>query len=281
MENRRHRYCRAVTGGHEPVDLATAGPPGVPELLLVHAGGFCKELWQPITRRLDESRPGLVWRSVDVRGHGDSPEGEPPHTWDLLAADVVEALRDTSSMLGVGHSMGAAMVVRAAIARPDLFHSLILIEPIVYPPPYARRDYPVAVAAARRRAVFPNRQAAYDRFARNSFRTWDPEVLAAYVDHGFESRAQGWTLKCLPSVEADLYREGGNHDTWEHLSELDVPVTIVVGAESDSHREPYVGTLAAQFVTARVVVVENSGHFVPMEKPQAVADLIAAVLESR
>jgi len=270
-----------VTDDHQPVDLATTGPPGQPELLFVHASGLCKEIWHPIAQRLVARHPDLVWQSLDIRGHGDSPEGEPPYRWDLLTADVVHTLRAPSSLVGVGHSIGGTLVARAAIERPDLFHGLVLIEPIIFPPPHARRELPLAVLTERRRAVFPDRQAAYDSFAERSFRAWDPEVLAAYVDYGFEDSANGWALKCRPEVEADTYREGANHDTWEHLRELEMPVTIIAGADSDTHREPYLGALAAQFVDARVIVVERASHFVPMEKPQDVADLIDDALESR
>ncbi|GMQ98287.1 MAG: alpha/beta hydrolase [Acidimicrobiia bacterium] len=270
-----------MTGDHQPFDLATTGRPGQPDLLFVHASGFCKEIWYPIARRIEEKSPHVVWRSVDIRGHGDSPEGEPPYRWDLLAGDVLKTLRPASPMLGIGHSIGGTLVTRAAIERPDLFHGLVLIEPIIFPPPHARRDLPLAVLTERRRAVFRDRQAAYDAFAERSFRSWDPETLAAYVDYGFEDTALGWALKCRPEVEADMYREGANHDTWEHAPELEVPVTIIVGGESDTHREPYLGALAEQFTDATVIVVEGAGHFVPMEKPQAVADLIAAALESR
>jgi len=270
-----------VTGRRQPVNLSTAGPRGDPELLFVHASGFCKELWQPIAQRLEARFPGIVWRSIDIRGHGDSPKGEPPYEWNLLASDVAYTVGDTSPMLGVGHSIGGALVARAALERPELFYGLLLIEPIILPPPHVRLELALADLTERRRAVFPNRQAAYDGFADRAFRTWDAEVLAAYVDHGFDDTPHGWALKCLPSVEADMYREGGNHDTWDHLSELAVPVMIVAGDESDTHHEPYLGTLAAQFVDARVIVVEGASHFVPMEKPHDMVDLISVALENR
>jgi len=270
-----------VTADRQPVDLATTGPPGEPDLLFVHASSFCKEIWHPIARRLAARHPGLVWRSIDIRGHGDSPTGAPPYEWDLLAADVVKTIGHTKPMVGVGHSVGGALVARAAIEDPDRFHALVLIEPIIFPPPHSRLDPPLAVSAERRRVVFPSRKATYDAFAKRSFRTWDRETLAAYVDYGFEDAAHGWSLKCSPQVEADVYREGSNHDTWEHVSELELPVTIIVGAESDTHRDPYVGELVSQFFNARVVVVEQAGHFVPMEKPQVVADVISVTLGSR
>lgn len=199
----------------------------------------------------------------------------------MLAADIVRTLGETKPMLGVGHSVGGALIARIAVEHVHFFDSLLLIEPIIFPPPHARRDTPLVSVTERRRAHFPSRQSAYDTFAERAFSKWDSEVLAAYVDHGFEASADGWTLKCPPDVEADIYREGANHDTWERVPMLDVPVTIIVGAESDTHREPYLGALAAQFSNVRIVVVEGAGHLVPMEKPEELSTEISLALQSR
>ncbi len=269
-----------MTTDLSPLRIATEGTNDDPDVVFAHACGLCKEVWRPVVDELSALVSNLPWMSVDLRGHGDSPVGGPPYELDVLARDLVETLPDITVKVGVGHSSGGAVIARAATIKPGQFAHLVLVEPIIFPPPYRRVDIPLASAAERRRATFSDRQAAYDRFAAGPFATWRPEALAMYVDYGFVQTEEGWHIKCRPSVEADLFREGLNHDTWDRVTEIAVPVTIVVGEHSETHAGPVASALAERFSDATVVVVPGAGHFVPMERPDVIASIVAEILRS-
>jgi pimeloyl-ACP methyl ester carboxylesterase len=172
------------------------------------------------------------------------------------------------------------VIARAAALQPNLFSSIILIEPIILPPPYGRANIPLARAAQRRRNRFPSRDAAYDRFVSGPMATWQPEALAAYVDFGFVRDDEGVAIKCDPAVEADVFREGGNHDTWDLVPDISIPVTIVSGDMSQTHTQPFLDALHDQFDNPSMVSVAGAGHFLPMERPDIVASLVADALEN-
>jgi pimeloyl-ACP methyl ester carboxylesterase len=258
------------TGG---THIATAsGGGGDPETLFVHATGFCKEVWVPVigTMAMDP----FPWLSMDLRGHGDSGSGDFPYRWDLLGGDVLAVVDGRTSMIGVGHSCGGAALVRAEAARPGTFRQLVLIEPIIFPTPARRLDGPMSAVARKRRSVFASRHAAKERFRHGPFSTWTEQSLDAYLDGGFIESEDGFELKCAPAVEADYYAEGSNHDTWDLVESLDIPVTLVAGEFSDSHQEPFLGSLVSRFRHGKLVVVEGVGHLVPMENPEALAQII-------
>ena len=54
---------------------------------------------------------------------------------------------------------------------------------------------------------------------------------------------------------------------------------IVAGEHSDSHPAPVVGALVDRFSDATSRIVPNTSHFLPMEVPALVAELIATALE--
>lgn len=269
--------------GFDGVEVALEGSTDATDLdlFLVHATGFCKELWRPVVVPLLHDDDSLAWMSMDQRGHGGSGSGRPPYEWDLLARDVLAVVGTGRPRVAVGHSSGGAAIARAEILRPGSFGELVLIEPIIFPPPFGRRDIPLAIGAERRRASFPDRTTARRRFAAGPFGTWKPEALDLYVDHAFADRDGELSLRCKPDVEADFYREGANHDTWDRLEEIGVPVTLVVGELSDSHTEPFVGLLRDQFRGADLVVVPGVGHLAPMEEPEAIASVIEGALQDR
>ena len=243
-----------------------------------HATGYCKELWEPVIRRA--RRP---WRVVapDQRGHGDSGTPPLPLDWwdlgrDLLAVVDQTALEDP---VGLGHSSGAAALAMAELLRPGTFRALVLVEPIVFPPPYFRAEgNPMSAAALRRRASFPSPQAARATFrGRGAFRHWTEEVLALYATHGLGLHDGAWALKCTPEVEAEFYRGATAHGAWERLGEVACPVLLVGGADSDSHPAPFLDAIRRCFASARLEVVPGVGHFLPMDQPGAVAGLLDSV----
>jgi pimeloyl-ACP methyl ester carboxylesterase len=166
----------------------------------------------------------------------------------------------------------------AEILRPGTFASLVLVEPIIFPPPYVRyEELPLAVAAERRRASFASREAAREAYlGRGPFARWEDAALDAYLDGGFSEHAGRWVLRCRPEVEAECYRTATLHRAWERLGEVRCPALVAGGEHSDSHPREFLEQQAARLGDARVEVIAGATHFVPMERPAAIAALVAA-----
>jgi pimeloyl-ACP methyl ester carboxylesterase len=164
----------------------------------------------------------------------------------------------------------------AEVLDPGRFSALVLIEPIVFPPPYRRyEDLPLAVAAERRRPSFPSRLAIVEPFrGRGIFARWVDEAVEAYVDGGFRETGGEWFLKCRPAVEAEWYRSATIHGVWDRLGEVTCPAVVVGGADSSSHPASLLQQQADLLGDGRVEIVPGSTHFVPMEDPGAVARLV-------
>jgi pimeloyl-ACP methyl ester carboxylesterase len=241
----------------------------------MHATGFVKEVWNPVVVEL--RRRGFVGlcAAADQRGHGDSGTPEPPFVWAALGRDVAAVLKALGeSWIGVGHSSGGAAIAMAQIASPELFEALLLIEPIIFPPPHLRiEDHPFAALALRRRVSFADRDAALANFAgKGLFARWDRRALDAYVDGALRRDGDQLRLKCDPETEAEFYRTGSGHDAWDHLESVGVPVTLMVGSDSNSHPASFTRLLENRFQDVTVLVVDGATHFVAMERPDLVAE---------
>ena len=266
-----------VTPGGLSLAVASWGEEGVP-VVAAHATGFCKELWEPVIRRA--RRP---WRVVapDQRGHGESAPPPLPIDWWDLGRDLLAVVDQAAGErpVGLGHSSGATALAMAELLCPGTFRALVLVEPIVFPPPYFRgEENPMSAAALRRRSSFPSPEAALAAFReRGPFRRWTDEALALYVEHGLRPQDGAWALKCRPEVEAEFYRGATAHGVWERLGEVRCPVLLVAGADSDTHPPSFLDAIGRRFAGARVAVVPGVGHFAPMEQPGAVAGLLDSV----
>jgi pimeloyl-ACP methyl ester carboxylesterase len=244
-----------------------------------HATGFCKEVWGPVGEELG-GRPFIAWNAP---GHGDADEFERPADWWSFARHALDVLEPyDGAAIGVGHSMGGATLLMAEVLRPGRFRALIVIEPIVFPPPYRRMEHmPLADGALRRRDGFLSPEAIVGNYRNKApFASWDPRVLAAYIDGGFVKRDGRWWLRCRPEVEADVYRAATAHGLYDRLGEVRCPVLVLAGEHSTTFNEKSVVDLTERMPNAGYEIIAGTSHFLPMERPGLIADEIAGRLGS-
>lgn len=256
-----------------------------PPVLFAHATGFHGRCWQPVADELDVPSTAL-----DFRGFGDSA---PPTGWQVdwrgYGTDATVAARHLaeasgSPVVGVGHSMGGAALLMAALDEPDLFATLVLFEPIVMPPtPVTSQAVPsnfLAEGARRRRSAFASFDAALANFAsKPPMNAFTPEALHAYVHFGLAEGANEQVhLKCSPEHEARTYETGGAHDTFDRLGTLRVPAHYLSGRVEQAQPSAVTELLAARTPGATYARIEHVGHFGPMEDPAALAGIVDRAL---
>lgn len=238
-----------------------------------HATSFCGAVWDPVRADLAD----IETHAWDQPGHGVGPDVRLPVDWALFGEHVLEVTE--AGGIGVGHSMGAAALAMAQAKDPGRFRALVLIEPIVYPPPYRREENDMSHRARRRRREFPSRAAAAENFRdKGAFVGWDQSAFEGYINCGLLGE-DGVVLACDPELEADIYRASGAHDTWDRLREIEVPVLLMSGEESDTITPDFARRQADEFVRAGVEVVPDAGHFLPMERPGLVAERVRRLVE--
>ena len=250
-----------------------------PLALLHHANGFCAALWEAVAVGL-RARFRVI--AFDARGHGDSskPEGAAAYRWPEFGRDVAAlaarlAPETGPVALGVGHSFGGTALVLAAVERPELFARLLLVDPVVLPrpgrdAPGAAAASPLAEAARNRRPVFPDRASARERWeGRDTFARWTPRAFELYLAEGLADRADGSVeLKCPGEVEAAVFESGGGVDAFALAPRLRAPARVLWARRGDfprAHFEAWVRSMPEGELGE-----VDTGHFVPMEDPEAV-----------
>ncbi|TMW66125.1 hypothetical protein Poli38472_003890 [Pythium oligandrum] len=197
-----------------PVGSNASGGRGV-SLLFTHGCGFCKETWNPVIKRLQQTplfqRTPAEMVTFDLTYHGTKSDNSkaatvhledpskprishPAEHWPVLVTDDVRheirSLREKQSehtpLIGVGHSMGAAALWAVEVANPGTFDGLVLFEPILNLHEYANAqlatNFLVSVTLPRINEWNSREEAeAYFRSAK-AFARWHPEALDAYLE---------------------------------------------------------------------------------------------------
>jgi pimeloyl-ACP methyl ester carboxylesterase len=131
----------------------------------------------------------------------------------------------------------------------------------------------------RRRASFPNKQAALEAYAgRGAFRTWTPAQVADYVSAGFVETDDGQvTLACTPEWEASNFRTH-NYDPWAAFAASRCPIDIRKAAEGSTCRTEAGESVLTADGRVTIQAVPGTTHFLPMERPDVVAQALRAAV---
>lgn len=104
------------------IELAshTEGPPSARLVVLLHGILGSERNWRSFARALCRARPDLRLWAPDLRGHGSSPSGVPPHSIDACVADLVWALaaQGGEPVAVIGHSFGGKVALQLGAVLP-------------------------------------------------------------------------------------------------------------------------------------------------------------------
>ncbi len=212
----------------------------------------------------------------DLVGHGrsSSPEDESNYSVDAMAAHVValgeEAVGGPFHL--VGYSMGGRVALALACRRPELLRSLTLIGASAGLADESeraeRRESDDRLAESIELdglATFVDRWMANSLFATQ---TWlGEEYLAGARAQRFRNSAAG-LIRSLRAAST-----GAMVPLHDDLPHCGVPTVFVTGAV-DLKFTGIAVELAALMPTADVAVIENAGHAVHLEQPEAVAAVV-------
>ncbi len=257
------------------LDWGGAGAP----IVVVHATGFLGRIYRPIAEALRSI--GHVW-SFDQRGHGDSgPAPDGKYTWDNtmnnLAGFIVAMGMESTGVRAFGHSAGATAIGGLAAERPGLIARAVLAEPVVFESPTAPElgwRNPFIERTLKRRRVFDSVEAMFQNFANKPpYNTWRKDILRDYCEFGTRANADGKReLKCAPEVEAKLYDSARDFDGLGRILRASVPMLILFGTRGDSLGASLSPRISRELKGGRVIDAPDAGHFLPMEKPEYVAE---------
>ena len=255
---------------------------------LLHANGFCAGTYSPFVRFL---LCELRVMASDIRGHGgsDRPDVDRIRHWDIFAEDLKRLIDGAMAppVIGIGHSLGAVTTLIAAAEYPRLFSGIVLIDPVILPKKMLwliramkllglAGKIPLAKGARRRKRTFKSRMEAFKRFAsgRGLFKTWSEEFIDAYLECGLlEKDAQTAVLKCDPEMEAQIF-ESVPLNVWSYGPRIRCPVLAIRGEQSDTFQAEPAERLKTVIADCRLETMAGTGHFVPMEQPEACARAI-------
>nr|WP_179457593.1 alpha/beta hydrolase [Leifsonia soli] len=272
MEDVQRKQSRRIVTQTHHTDLPTfdrrtgTGTGTGPTLVFLHYWGGAARTWDLVRDRLD----GRDSIAIDQRGWGRSRSLPGPYTLQQLADDVLATIADAGldDYVLVGHSMGGKVAQLVAATRPDGLRGIILVgsgpaKPAAMITPEYREglshayDSAESVAGARDHVLT----------ATTLPEGWAEQVVADSLASGGDNARTEWPLHGIAEDISDRTRR------------IAVPALVIAG-EHDRVEPVDVlrGNLVPYLAEAAFTIVPGTGHLIPLEAPEALADAIAGFL---
>ena len=274
------------------IPFFSSGGTGQP-LHFLHANGYPPGCYKSLFQRLQTQYHvfGMLLRPLWQDSNPDEI-----HDWQPFSEDLLRFLTPPmpSPVIGVGHSIGAIVTLRAALRDPSKFRALVLLDPVLFVPSFlvwsnffravglGHKMHPKISGALKRRRTFDDLETVFRGYRmRDVFKYMSDENLRYYIEGITRKREQGYELVYSPEWESHIYYTGLlDFDIWRDLPKLQVPTLFIRGAETDTFLEKAANLVKRKQPTARVEALEKSTHLLPLERPDEVFDLMQSFLKS-
>jgi len=262
----------------------------------LHANGYPPGCYQPL---LDLLKPhyhlfGMTLRPLWPDSKMDEVQDWRPFSDDLLRFLAESPLLREDGVIGVGHSIGGIVMLRAAVHDPKKFRAMILLDPVLFVPSFlilwklvyglglGEKLHPKVAGALKRRKTFDNLEAVFRGYrSREVFKNMSDESLQIYIQGITRPKIDGgFELVFPPEWESHIYLTGlQDFDLWRGLSKLETPTLIIRGAQSDTFLGNAANLVTKKNSNIKIVTMEQSTHILPLEHPQKVFDLMQSFLQ--
>lgn len=209
--------------------------------------------WGPVLSRLPEARVADLSTQDSIT---------------LMAQDLLD--QNPGALRVAGHSMGARVAIEMTRLAPERIERLALLDTGIHPLKPGEPDSRAEIV-----------RYAYDHGMQALAARWLPPM----VWEGNQSNAQlmaeltAMVLRMDPDLHARQIKALVDRpDAVAGLARVACPVLLMVGREDQWSPVAQHEEMQRLVPGARLEIIENAGHFAPVEQPEAVADLLVPFL---
>jgi len=249
-------YCRIAGEGQSCV--------------LLHGSFIDGSFWKEQIAALSQKFRVIV---PDLRGHGLSGKPLDGYTHEHMAQDIRNLLRTFGIKRAclVGHSMGSRIAIQFALDYPKTVEKLVLANggagPII-----------------NRQTVFPEnvqKEIGFGtpHFDQRKFNYYEIWYSFAHPSTEHVNKILEQTLKTPDYVKAGVAKNFPKKDLRPRLPQIQAPTLVITGEKDVICPIEEARYLAQHIPKARLEIIPDSGHCLPIEKPKEFNTTIISFLK--
>jgi 3-oxoadipate enol-lactonase len=233
---------------------------GNPTLVFLHYWGGSIRTWQRVIQPLSRKFRCIAY---DHRGWGESAGSANGYDLAQLADDAEAVIHqlDLHDYVLVGHSMGGKVAQLLASRKPQGLKSLILVAPAPPTPQQIPEEaHQIQIHA------YDNRQNVEEAIAFLTSSGLSPNLHEQVIED---------SLRGSPEAKHFWPNVGAYEDISDRLKYISVPALVIAGEhDRQDPVEQHQREVVARIAGSQLEIIQNAGHLLPLESPEAVAQKI-------
>ncbi|HEU4916471.1 MAG TPA: 3-oxoadipate enol-lactonase [Acidimicrobiia bacterium] len=258
-----------MTDGAGALAWTEAGDPTSPPLLMIHALGADRRMWEPQIPELSRVRRVLL---VDLPGHGTSIASPGPLTVSRLGDELIgvvdEAGADSFELCGM--SLGGLISLWMAARVPDRVTALVASNTAARIG--SEELWQARIDAVKEGGLEAISEQALGRFFTAAFAVHHPEVYRSTKETLLGTNPAAYIACCAALRDADLR---------ELVEAIQCPTLVIGGGEDISTPPEQAEWLSEHIAGSRLVILEGAPHFANLERPEEWTSIVAEFLAER
>jgi len=238
-----------------------------PSLIFLHYFAGSSRAWMEVIRELEGDYHSVA---PDLRGFGASDSMPENYAVKDYADDVAELIStlEIENYVLIGHSMGGKIALALAARNPKGLRSLILLAPSPPTPEPMKEEEREKLLQ-----TYGNRCVATETVCKAAGGKLSGEVFERAINDNLRTSEAAWKW---------WLENGSREDISTEIEKINVPVLIAAG-EKDEAMTPELleREVVRRIEGARLVIVSEVKHLLPLEAPATVVKLIREHCENR
>jgi len=261
-----------LTVNNNNISYNDEGPEGAPVIIFIHGFPLNKSMWDEQVKELKDNYRVIAY---DIRGHGDSEVGTVDFSIDLFVQDLLsfmDALNIEKTIL-CGLSMGGYIALNAVENHPERFNALILSDTS------CTADTPEA-KEKRMNTIKSIEENGVDKLA-------DDLIVNLFSAESFKRNLKEIqdvkemiVTTTTPSLNKSLHALAERKETCGKLSEIKIPVLIIVGKEDKITPPDAARFMQSKIKDSLLCIIEHAGHLSNLENPYEFSSRVNKFIET-
>jgi len=203
----------------------------------------------------------------DMLSHGRSPDWDGQGDYQDRCVDAVAHLMEPDMDI-IGHSFGATIALRLAVAHPEKVRSLTMIEPVFFAVALADDPEMVATHEAEAAPYIEALAAGDDALAARLFNRMWSNGAPRWPDMPETTRAaMTRAIHVVPAQRPSLFDDRPGMLAPGVLDRITAPALLLRGSQTHPAMAVVNEGLARRLPDAQSVVIEGAGHLLPITHP--------------
>ena len=259
--------------------------------LFLHGNGFPPKAYQPLLKSLEKKLGIYAMYQRPFWPNGSNSNAI--YGWDIFKNDTLDFINHNNlqDAVGIGHSMGAVLILMIEIDSPGTFKQIFLLDPVITSKFKSKlykilfglglidRFHPMIQRTKNKKMIYNNFQEIYKNYrSKKIFSKISDDNLKSYINSIINKRDDKVFIKLSKDWESAIYRNGSLNDSmiWDNVNKITTPVYIITPNDDDFGHFNYGSSLKKKNSNFINYKINNSSHLFPLEHPQKISELITS-----